>query len=410
LNAEGLFPEHLPRKEVVITPDEPITEDMRRLPDRITEVLDYVPGRLVVIRYIRHCYIKDVEGGLRSKKVMGAKPERPIFRCLASAALLAQIICDKYCDHLPLYRQLQRFERAGVRIGSSTFDSWVKKIAQLLTPLYEELQKEVVASNYLRVDETPIKVLDREKDKNIHQGYLWYYQSPKACFIQYHSSRGSDPPDKILGNFQGKLQTDGYGVYDHFGENEHITLFGCWAHARRKIFEVSKAHPSLTEAPLEFIGELYLIEKEIRTLGLEPAEAVMLRQQKASTPLLALMQWMEETKPKLKPKMKLYKAIEYIENRWQKLIRYLWHGEVQIDNNLVENAIRPAALGRKNYLFAGSQKAAKNTAIFYSLMGSCKMAGVNPLEWLTDVIKNINNQPIQKLSLLLPSNWKNTQV
>lgn len=383
---------------------------MRRLPDRITEVLDYVPGHLVVIRYIRHCYIKDVEDGLHSKKIIANKPERPINRCLAGAALLAQIICDKYADHLPLYRQLQRFERAGVRIGSSTFNSWVQKITKLLTPLYDLLQEDVLSGNYLRIDETPIKVLDRKKEKNIHQGYLWYYQSPKACFIQYHRSRGSDPPDEMLHNFQGKIQTDGYGVYDHFEENEHIKLFGCWAHARRKIFEVSRAHPALTKAPLEFIGELYLIEKEIKKQDLNLIEASRLRQQKAGTPLMKLRQWMDKTKPQLKPKMKLHKAIEYIEKRWQKLIRYLWHGEVQIDNNLIENAIRPAALGRKNYLFAGSQNAAKHTAIFYSLIGSCKMAEVNPLTWLTDVIKNINECSIQKLHLLLPSNWKTQQA
>ncbi|EAY25011.1 TnpC protein [Microscilla marina ATCC 23134] len=341
---------------MVITPDEPITEDMRRLPDRITEVLDYVPGHLVVIRYIRHCYIKDVADGLHAKKIMAAKPERPINRCLADAALLAQIICDKYCDHLPLYRQLQRFERSGVRIGSSTFNSWVEKIAQLLTPLYDLLQKEVLSSNYIRIDEPPIKVLDREKKKNIHQGYLWYYQSGKACFIQYHHSRGSEPPDKILAHFKGKIQTDGYGVYDHFEENEHMTLFGCWAHARRKIFEVSKAHPSLTEAPLEFIGELYLIEKQIKKQGLDTTGASLLRRQKAGTPLMKLKHWMHKTKTKLKPKMKLYKAIEYIQKRWQKLIRYLWHGEVQIDNNLIENAIRSAALGRKVWVVGDTKK------------------------------------------------------
>lgn len=402
------MPEHLPRKEVILTPDEPITEDMRRLPDQITEVLDYEPGRLVVIRYIRRCYIQDLDA-LTCRKIMAGAPARPIPRCLASPALLAQMICDKFCDHLPLYRQLQRFERVGVQISSSTFNNWVQKTAELLGPLYELQQKEVLSTPYLKVDESPVKVLDRSHEKNIHRGYFWYYQSPKALFVQYHRSRGSDPPDEILGNYQGKIQTDGYKVYEHFEENEDLILFVCWAHARRKIYEVSKVHPALTEAPLRFIGQLYLIEKQIKQKELGAEEAAQLRRYKAAMPMAAIKQWMQKTKPTLTPKMKLYKAIEYIEKRWQKLTRYLWHGEVAIDNNLVENAIRPLAIGRKNYLFIGSQKAGKSAAIFYSLIGSCKMAGVSPLEWLTNVIKNINDWPIKKLKQLLPSYWKPEQ-
>lgn len=405
---EGKLPEHLPRKEVMLTPDEPITEDMRRLPDQITEVLDYEPGRLVVIRYIRPCYIQDLDV-LTCRKVMAGAPERPIPRCLASPALLAQMICDKFADHLPLYRQLQRFERVGIQIGSSTFNTWVQKTAELLKPLYELQQKEVLSSGYVKIDETPVKVLDRNHEKNIHTGYFWFYQSPKALFVQYHRSRGSKPPDEILKNYQGKIQTDGYGVYEHFEKNEDITLFACWAHARRKIYEVSRNHPALTEAPLRFIGQLYLIEKEIKLRELGAEEAAQMRRYKGAMPMAAFKQWMTRTKPKLKPKMKLYQAIEYIEKRWQKLTRYLWHGEVEIDNNLVENAIRPIALGRKNYLFVGSQKAGKSAAIFYSLIGSCKMARINPLEWLTDVIKNISDWPIKKLHQLLPSNWKSEQ-
>ena len=389
----------------MITPDEPITEDMRRLPDQVTEMLDYEPGRLVVIRYIRPCYIQDLDE-LTCRKVMAGAPGRPIPRCLASPALLAQMICDKFADHLPLYRQLQRFERVGIQIGSSTFSTWVQKTAELLRPLYELQQKAVLSSGYLKIDETPVKVLDRTHEKNIHTGYFWYYQSPTALFVQYHRSRSSEPPDEILGNYQGKIQTDGYGVYEHFEKNEDITLFACWAHARRKIYEVSQMLPKLTEAPLRFIGQLYLIEKEIKQKKLGPKQAAQLRRYKGAIPMAALRQWMKRTKSKLLPKMKLYQAIEYIEKRWQKLKAYFWHGEVAIDNNLVENAIRPLAIGRKNYLFMGSQKAGKSAAIFYSLIGSCKMAGVNPLVWLTDVIKNINDWPIKQLHQILPSNWK----
>ncbi|HAS41453.1 MAG TPA: IS66 family transposase [Microscillaceae bacterium] len=221
---EGKLPEHLPRKEVMLTPDEPITEDMRRLPDEITEVLDYEPSRLVVIRYIRPCYIQDLDT-LTCRKVMAGAPERPIPRCLASPALLAQMICDKFCDHLPLYRQLQRFERIGIQIDSSTFNTWVQKTAELLRPLYELQQKKVFSSGYVKIDETPVKVLDRNHEKNINTGYFWFYQSPKALFVQYHRSRGSDPPDEILKKYQGKIQTDDYGVYEHFEKNEDITLF-----------------------------------------------------------------------------------------------------------------------------------------------------------------------------------------
>lgn len=378
---------------------------MRRLPDEITEILDYEPGRLVVIKYIRRCYIKDVDE-LSSQKIIAPLPERPIPRCLAGAGLLAQVTMDKFCDHLPLHRILQRFERVGIEMGSSTIGSWVQKLAYLFKPLYDVLQKTVFGSHYLQIDETTVKVLDKEAEKNIHKGYFWCYRSANGLYVQYHPSRGSDPPDEMLKNYQGKIQTDGYAVYEHFGDHEQITLFGCWAHARRKIFEVSHTLPALTRAPMRFIGQLYLIEKEIKEQQLDPEQAAELRRYKGVMPLAALKQWMERTKKLLKPKMKLYQAIEYIEKRWQKLTRYFWHGEVNIDNNLVENAIRPIALGRKNYLFAGSHDAAKNSAIFYSLIGSCKIAGVEPLQWITHIIKNINDFPVNQLHLLLPSNWK----
>lgn len=398
----------MPRKEVILPPDAPVTSDMRRLPDQITEVLDYEPGRLVVIRYIRPCYIKDIDE-LACQKITAPRPERPISRCLAEPQLLAQIAIDKFCDHLPLYRQLQRFERVGVDIGSSTINGWMQRLAELLIPLYEDLQKNVFGTDYLQVDETPVKVLDRSKEKNSHFGYFWCYRAREALYVQYHPTRSSDPPDEMLEDYQGKLQTDGYSVYEHFGESEQIELFACWAHARHKIYEVRNAYPAFTEAPLRFIGKLYQIETEIRDKKLGVTEAEELRRYKGAFPIAALRQWLQRTKPKLTPKMKLYQAIEYIEKRWSKLTAYFYNGEVEIDNNLVENAIRPVAVGRKNYLFAGSQKGAEYAAIFYALIGSGKIAGVNPLEWLTDVIKNINDWPQKDIHLLLPNNWKSEQ-
>ena len=216
-------------------------------------------------------------------------------------------------------------------------------------------------------------MLDRSQEKNIHTGYFWFYQSSKALFVQYHRSRGSEPPDEILKNYQGKIQTDGYGVYEHFEKNEDITLF----------------------APL-FTGE-------IKQKELGPKEAAQLCRYKRAIPMTALKQWITRTKPKLKPKMKLYGAIEYIENDGKNL--KLTSGTERWKLKIASSRML-LAIGRKNYLFVGSQKAGKSAAIFYSLIGSYKMAKVNPLEWLTDVIKNINDWLIKQLHLLLPSNWK----
>jgi transposase len=397
------LPEHLERREIIIEPAE-VTDGCKKIGEEITEELEYEPGKLFVNRYVRPKYVITENKSI----IIAPMMERPLPKAIVGPGLLAQIIIDKYVDHLPLYRQLERFKREGINIPYSTIGDWIKNGCSLIDPLYESLKKLIVQSNYLHADESPIKVLDKDKKGQTHRGYYWVYHNSidGLVWFNYQEGRGREGPVAVLKDFKGYLQTDGYAVYDFFKEEKDITVLHCMAHARRMFFEAKENDKPIAEYALEQIGLLYTIERKAKEQQLDQEQILQLRQTEALPVLESLGRWMKETYVKVLPKSAIGKALGYSISRWPELMMYATDGKLNIDNNPVENSIRPVAIGRKNYLFAGSHEAAKRSAILYSLMGTCKLHGINPFIWLRDVLQRIATHPINKIEELLPHNWK----
>ena len=393
------FPESLRREEIIIEPKTDVSE-WKKMGEEITEVLEYQPGELFVKKYIRVKYAKPQSEGV----IIGELPARPLDKAMAGPGLLAQIVIDKYVDHLPLYRQIQRFERAGLKIPYSTITDWVSATCRLILPLYEALKAEVLRSDYLHADETPIKVLDKDKKGATHRGYYWVYQDSikKIVFFDYQESRGREGPQGILKNFQGYLQSDGYAVYDILNKQTGIELLHCMAHARRIFHDALENDKERASYALDQIQQLYAIERICKHDALNFEEIKQVRQQRSVPILIALGNWMKEQYIQTTPKSAIGKALAYSLERWQRLSLYTQNGMLNIDNNPVENSIRPVALGRKNYLFAGSHEAAQRSAMLYSLLGTCKMNGIEPYAWLRNTLEKIASHPINRICELLP--------
>jgi len=395
------LPDHLPVDEVVIEPQEN-TEGLKPIGKEVTDELDMTPARLFIRRYIRIKYAKaDGEGVL-----IGELPSRPLEKAIAGPGLLSQIIIDKFADHLPVYRQIQRFKREGVILSSSTINGWQEGIFRLLDPLHEALKRQVLGEGYLQVDETPIRVLDRIKKGTTHRGYYWVYHSPirRAVLFDYRPGRGRDGPRQMLKDFEGYLQTDGYRVYEWFNMKKGITLTSCMAHARRMFEKALDNDKARAEHAMVQFQKLYAIERRARQETLSTAKRHELRLDESLPVLNELGKWMVEEIKHVLPKSLIGTALAYNISRWDKLMAYLHDGELEIDNNLVENAIRPNALGRKNYLFAGSHHGAERAAMMYSFLGTCKANGVNPFEWLKTVLEVIPDYKANKVHELLPYN------
>lgn len=393
------LPEQLRREEIIIEPAADVS-NCRKMGEEITEVLEWEPGELFVKKYVRPKYAMPDNVGV----VIGELPSRPLEKAMAGPGLLAQIVIDKYVDHLPLYRQMQRFERGALKLPYSTLTDWVGSTCRLITPLYEALKTEVLNTSYLHADETPIKVMDKDKKGQTHRGYFWVYQNSieKLVFFDYQESRGREGPSGILEDFQGYLQTDGYTAYELFDKKEGITLVNCMAHARRMFNEALQNDEARASYAMEQIQQLYAVERDAKEQGLSFAERKLLREQRSVPVLESLGSWMKVQYMEVAPKSAIGKALAYSIERWDRLSLYTKDGMLNIDNNPVENSIRPVAVGRKNYLFAGSHEAAQRSAMLYSLLGTCKMHGVEPYAWLRDVLQNIADHPINKISELLP--------
>lgn len=397
------LPEHLERREQIIEPADD-TSLLKKIGEEITEELEYEPGKLFVNKIVRPKYAKpDGEGVLIASMI-----ERPLPKAIAGPGLLAQICIDKYVDHLPLHRQMERFKRDGVNMAYSTLTDMVSGTCSLITPLYEALKNYTLRLDYLHADETPIKVLDKDKKGQTHRGYFWVYHSSveKLVLFDYQSGRGREGPQQILQNFKGFLQTDGYSVYDFFKEKEDITVLHCMAHARRMFYEAQANDADRSDYALQQFASLYAIERTIKQQQLTPEKALQLRQQQAIPILQSFGKWMKEQYVQTLPKSTIGKALGYSIERWNELSIYATDGKLNIDNNPVENSIRPVAIGRKNYLFAGSHEAAQRSAMLYSLLGTCKLNGINPFIWLRETLRRIATHPINKIEELLPQNFK----
>lgn len=398
------LPAHLPVEEVNIYPEGDLT-DMVCIGKEITDELEYKPASYFIRRYIRHKYASKDGQGVQ----IGQLPERVIEKGIPGAGLLASIVVDKYMDHMPLYRQKQRFARENIPIASSTLQGWIKEALILLEPLYEQLLNHIKSKGYLQVDETPIKVLESSKKGSAHQGYYWVYYSPidHVTLFEYQPNRGNTGVIKMLKQFNGYLQTDGYSGYHKVSRQKGITFLSCWAHARRE-FERALAndHQRATKA-LTLIQQLYAVERKAREEKLAPMETKEIRLSQSLPVLNELGKWISLEINNTLPKSQIGKAMRYTQDRWDSLNSYLYDGILQIDNNLVENAIRPIALGRKNYLFAGNHDSAQRAAMIYSFFAMCKKYEVNPFVWLKYTLENIMTINHKKISDLFPQNYKN---
>lgn len=396
------LPEHLERRETIIEPQEGI-EGCKKIGEEVTEELEYEPGKLFVNRYVRPKYVGEDKQAI----LIAPMIERPLQKAIAGPGLLAQIVIDKYLDHLPLHRQQQRFSREGINIAYSTITDWVGNTCRLIEPLYNALLKEVISSNYLHADESPIKVLDKDKKGQTHRGYFWVYHNSieQLVLFDYQQGRGREGPSNMLKDFKGHLQTDGYSVYNIFNEKQDVTLLHCMAHGRRMFYEALLNDKARAEYALQQIGVLYDIERKAREQSYPEEQLLQLRQAEAVPVLQRLGKWMKEEYVKVVPKSSIGKALGYSIERWEQLMIYATNGKLNIDNNPVENCIRPVAIGRKNYLFAGSHEAAQRSAMLYSLLGTCKLHGINPFVWLKDVLQRLSSYHINKISELLPHNW-----
>jgi transposase len=397
------LPAHLPRKKIVIEPEQDVA-DCKKIGEEITEELEYQPGKLYVNQYIRPKYALPQDEGV----VIASLPSRPIEKGIAGPGLLAHVLISKFVDHLPLYRQRQQFQRHDVNIAASTLSDWVSASCELLQPLYPVLRTQIIHSAYVMADETPIHVLDRLKNGSTHLGYHWVYYAAveRLALFDYREGRSRAGPNTMLREFAGYLQSDGYTGYDEIGASDRVISVGCFAHARRYFVDAQSSDSERAAWMLSHIQQLYQIEAQAREASLDYEARFRLRQQCARPILDTIKTWLDEQCIKVLPKSAMGKAIGYMLNQWPRLSCYTTDGRLEIDNNLVENLIRPVALGRKNYLFAGSHHGARCAAIIYSLAATAKQHNVEPFAYLKDVISRIADHPHNKLELLLPPLWK----
>jgi transposase len=405
------LPEHLPREVRRYLPKQAACPDcggeLKLLGEDVSEILEYVPERFKVIRQVRP---KLACAGCE-RIVQAEAPSRPIQRGVAGPGLLAHVLVSKYCDHLPLYRQSEIFARQGVELERSTLADWVGGTSRLLEPLVEVLRRHVMAGGKLHADDTPVPVLAPGNGKT-KTGRLWTYvrddrpagdATPAAVWFAYSPDRKSEHPRAHLGNFTGTLQADGYAGFDAVYETGRIQEAACWAHVRRKFYDLHVAHKSQVAAEaMERIAALYAIEKEIRG---HPADQRREVRNARARPLLDwLKQWLEEALGKLSRKSDTALAVRYALSRWDALLRYVDDGRIEIDNNPAERALRTVALGRKNYLFAGSDAGGERAAAIYSLIGTAKLNSLDPEFYLRNVLSRIAHHPINHIEELLPWN------
>jgi len=409
--------ENLRIEETTIEPEGINFEEYVCIGTEETNRLAYKPAEFFVKRTIRKKYalknqlteLEDEEEK-RPSVVIAPLPDSPIHKCMADTSLLTEIIIQKYLYHLPFHRQIARFGDLGVRISSSTVGDWFSQSCELLRPLYDHLRRRVLSTDYIQVDESTLPVIDNEKRRAV-KGYLWVVRNPDNGEVFFHYDRGSRSEKTaltLLHGFNGAIQSDGYQVYKRFEALDGKLMLGCWAHARRKFDEALAENKKLATEALLQIQSLYAIEREADETGATPEQRRELRRTKAYPVLVTFEKWLYDNYTTLLPQSRTAKAISYTYSIFPKLSRYHLNGRYRIDNNLVENAIRPLAIGRKNYLFCGNSDAAIRAAMVYSLLGSCKAAGINPAEWLEDVLSKIYSYTKENRNLeeLLPHSWK----
>jgi transposase len=416
------FPDDLLRVDHVI--DVPAEEkkcsccgtEKVKIGEETSEELEHKPAVFFVNRTIRPKYVcpkKCPDGGVTTAPM----PPRPIDKGIAGPGLLAYILISKFVDHLPLYRLEQMFKRYQIHINRSTMAGWLTMIGGYLDAVYQEMKKQIISASFLiQADETTLKIQnDMVKDK-CDLGYLWpYIGDGKTVVFEFKDSRSREGPTDFLAGFKDRyLLSDGYAGYNQVVEKNSLTHLMCWAHARRKFFDVKDLDPDFSKQVIALVAELYAVEREAAELdkqtgAADPARRHALRQEKSVPALEKIKALLENPGKVILPKSPVGGAVAYTLNHWKQLTRFLEDGRLPIDNNLAENTIRPVALGRKNWLFAGSLEAAQRMAIFYSLIATCKINGINPYEYFYDILPKVASYDSRKIADLTPLNWKIAQ-
>ena len=407
------LPDHLPRDETVLEVGDACAScggKLKRLGEDVTEELEYVPGRFVVNRIVR----PRMACACCERITQAALPSRPIERGRPGSGLLAHVLVNKYADHLPLYRQSQIFAREGIDLGRSTLTDWVGSSTALLEPLADAIGRHVLRGDAIFADDTPVKVLTPGAGKT-KTARLWAYarderpwagDAPPAAWYQFSTDRKAERPRDHLQNFEGWMHADGYAGFEELYRSGKEHEVACMAHIRRKFVDVHKAQGSaIAEEAIRRIARLYAVEKEAR--GQPPDKRRQIRQDKAKPILDDLEAWLHAQLPKISGKTPLAGAIRYALTRIKRLRPYLDHGILELDNNTAERSMRPIALGRKNYLFMGSEGGGKSAAIAYTLIETAKLNSVDPQAWLTDVLGRIADHKITRLDELMP--WRYAQ-
>jgi len=390
--------------------------EKRRIGEKITEQLEYAPASLFVIDHIQPVYACPC---CQEGVVAAPKPAQPIEKGLPGPGLLAQVVVSKYGDHLPLYRQERIFERHGLELSRQTMCGWALAGAHVLEPVFEAMKRRVLESKVVHTDDTPVTVRE-PGTSGTHQGRFWVYlgdgEHPYTVY-DYTPSRKRDGPVAFLEGFFGTkekpryLQADAFGGYDGIyaagketPEDRVVLEVACWAHARRKFYDARTSDVMRSHAVLGWIRELYQIEREAK--GCDAVQRCALRREKAAPILDALQKWLEAQQAAVLPKSPIGEAIQYARNNWTALTRYLEDGDLAIDNNAAENALRAIAIGRKNWMMLGSDRGGKAAAVLYSMLQSAKRHGVEPFTYLRDLFLRIPTHPNKEIHLLFPDHWK----
>ncbi len=405
------LPEDLPRQEIEIEPDEAekicsvCSSDKERIGEQVTEKLEYVPASFKVKKYIRHKYAcKQCQGNIS----IGSLPVMAIDKGIAGEGLLAHIITSKYADHAPLNRLEGILKRHGVDITVSNMCDWVAKCAYLLEPLVKRMHHHIRLSPKINTDDTKIPIKSKNRKGSTHNGYLWTYIDDKFnAVFDFTPNRSRQGPIDFIGKkYTGYVQADAYSGYDELFEKTPATEVGCYAHARRKFEHAMDSDPVRAARMMALWAKLYEIESRAKKEKFSKAQLLQVRQEESKAILEQIREAIYEYKDQVLPKGPIAKAINYTLNQWDALMQYIENPILDIDNNLSERTLRMVVIGRKNYMFAGSEAGAERAAIIYSLVASCKLNGHDPFVYFNDVLRKVSTHRADKIDELLPSNWK----
>ena len=404
------LPADLSRKTIDIEPSEDqkvcsvCHNEKQRIGTEVTEVLEYMPASFFVKQYARHKYgCRKCESDIS----IGQLPPRAIDKGIAGEGLLAHIITSKYCDHLPLNRLEGIFKRHDVDINVSTMCDWVGKSADLLEPLVNRMHEKILQSPKINTDDTPIPIKSKKRRGSTYNGYLWVYIDDKGNVVfDFTPNRSREGPIRFLGDYSGFVQADAYSGYDEFFRKGNATEVGCHSHARRKFEYALDSDPVRAARMMVLWGRLYEIESRARQENYSSVQLLRARQEEAKPILKEIKSALDEYRDQVLPKNPMGKAITYALNQWEALNRYIENPILDIDNNLSERTLRMVVIGRKNYMFAGSEAGAQRAAIIYSLVAGCKLNDHDPFAYFNDVLRKVSTHPADKIDELLPSNWK----